>query len=823
VSSITQARNGSTQHKSNPRSPQPRVVWRMVAFLITIGLVLGLAWQPTATQAAPGISGRLCKDVYGLGSQPARKGLPSQADLDALGDLSLEYAPATEGLRNIELPYDDPREMLKVYGTNYKKYPLGSEKHLFARWNAYLRKNPGADFDQYLASFLGIHDNNARGNAFEKLLATELGLAGDDWYCQVRIGTGKGASRVDFLYRPTGEGIEAKAGSGYTPDQLQRYRANIDAGRMKGLIQVNGQAPDTATTNALQRTKLGSGVVRSTPIVTNRVGTTGPAPFAADPGQRSNSIAEDLANQAGRNQAQARQAASIFRQAGGEPEFGFQRPGGIDWSTLQLRYLSDGGGHDQQGVSYAFDAQRSPDPDQPSYGGPQAIDLSSDAFFTWLALPDNDFWVNLNPDTPDKIIDHTFAKTDAGRVLLEADMLLKQSHVDALNPEKTESGKDFWTAMKPNSQGDLCWPTFRVWISPKPAVVRQSGDELYILQAPLKVSAQRMEVHNMPGPDCSKDTPESILAYNFAMYQKYVVPAMEQQVNTAPQYNDLRRVYMARVAAAWIKARDRQHPAQYHKIINSGHVGRWPARTPWNPDDVYQSYLKDLRTVKYTFTWPGVHDGQPVTYTYRIFGGVDFGRMPRHPIGAAKFKREHPKLPQTTHLASVDLVNYNQPDPTLMDAPVPAADSRELLFLGGQPARRAAPSPSPTPSPTASPTASPTGRPTAQPPTTSAKPAPRPTPKPLPKPTRTAKPTKPHRTNPGPTQTPRPKPSSTTHAAGDGDTHTPAPQAPSTGAPYDPHGPGGLAATGGPGLMVGLIGLACMLAGAGVLVARKAR
>jgi len=43
-------------------------------------------------------------------------------------------------------------------------------------------------------------------------------------------------------------------------------------------------------------------------------------------------------------------------------------------------------------------------------------------FFIGLSLPNDSFWVNLRPDAEDNIIDDYLAKTDVGKVLLEADL-----------------------------------------------------------------------------------------------------------------------------------------------------------------------------------------------------------------------------------------------------------------------------------------------------------------------------------------------------------------------------------------------------------------
>ena len=47
-------------------------------------------------------------------------------------------------------------------------------------------------------------------------------------------------------------------------------------------------------------------------------------------------------------------------------------------------------------------------------------------FFVGITLPNESFWVNLRPDSPDNIIDPLVAQTEVGKVLLEADLQLKK-------------------------------------------------------------------------------------------------------------------------------------------------------------------------------------------------------------------------------------------------------------------------------------------------------------------------------------------------------------------------------------------------------------
>ena len=64
-------------------------------------------------------------------------------------------------------------------------------------------------------------------------------------------------------------------------------------------------------------------------------------------------------------------------------------------------------------------------------------------FFIGLALPNEKFWVNLRPDSPDNILDSDLEKTDIGRIFLEADLQLKKDTSSFTSPQ-TQEGKAYW-------------------------------------------------------------------------------------------------------------------------------------------------------------------------------------------------------------------------------------------------------------------------------------------------------------------------------------------------------------------------------------------
>jgi uncharacterized repeat protein (TIGR01451 family) len=112
-------------------------------------------------------------------------------------------------------------------------------------------------------------------------------------------------------------------------------------------------------------------------------------------------------------------------------------------------------------------------------------------------------------------------------------------------------------------------------------------------------------------------------------------------VNTSPSYAELRRVFLSRVAAEWVRARaDRATPLG--KIIDSGAIDPWAADPPWNPMDIFNQYLHAYRNPNYSYTRTFEQGGQTYTFTFQM-GGVDLTKTPRQNVSDADFKARWPK------------------------------------------------------------------------------------------------------------------------------------------------------------------------------------
>ncbi|MCV7243031.1 hypothetical protein H7J83_09780 [Mycobacterium mantenii] len=309
--------------------------------------------------------------------------------------------------------------------------------------------------------------------------------------------------------------------------------------------------------------------------------------------------------------------------------------GGVDFSTLQLRYISDTD-LNGNGVQYSFAANAQTGA-APSFGGNVNAYMASDSFFVWLALPTSSFTVNLNPNEPDRIIDAQFGRTDAGRILLEADYTMKQATAKLVDPA-TPDGRRFLDVL----QGAKCFSPQRKWIIPLPASVSTQGDSMYILDAPLDVKLEIEGPDLKPGIGCPAQD-AGITRQNDDLYRTMILPKIVDEVNHAPEYADLRRVYASRIAAEWYRQRSKTKATAYSKIVDSGNIDAWTSKEPFSPQELFTRYRKSFYEGDATYTW---QTGDRTTWKLTI-GGVDFTNIPMVNMTPKDFAKDHPTLPAT--------------------------------------------------------------------------------------------------------------------------------------------------------------------------------
>lgn len=615
--------------------------------------------------ATPALSARSkpepCPNVDG--SVPHLEDLPGlNGNLEVpppLGEQHHTYTYIHDQLAIPDVSEPTQEELDKVTGPK-KSYRPPTREWLLYRWKAYKGPLPWSEWVKTAVIPIG---NNAKGKAFENLVQRTLGLGKNrGWECQKPLKGGVSSRKYDFVYQVDGNtiAIEVKSGKPYENEQLAKDTKNLKLIPNLRIIYITAEEVSEGTLRKFQeagiihvrfpaegRSLSSDGKPLSTPWSPNPATTR----IMTPPGQKpaSGPLTEAIADSPGTPE-EAKEIARL--QAEVAAEAGIDDPselgpggdtGGIDFTTLELRYIADppDGKH---GLQYAFSVKPLKE-GQLSWGGLKFAQESSDAFFVWLALRPHRFWVNLHPDEPDRIIDPKLGRTDAGRILLEADLELKTTESKFIDP-RTKTGRSFWNRYWPlqsllDSSGRPPCLTYRLWIVPGQASVYETDNSLYILDAPLDV---KMEWHAPPRSgllaNCKPIADKKALE---EAYRAYILPKVKKEVNTAPEYTSLRRVYLSRVAAQWYRERSAKQATAFSPIIDSDDISPWTARTPWKPRDVFDRYVKSFEKGGSVVKITKKVSGGIMVYTLRL-GGVDFTTSPREAVPRTYFEQTQPNL-----------------------------------------------------------------------------------------------------------------------------------------------------------------------------------
>jgi hypothetical protein len=183
--------------------------------------------------------------------------------------------------------------------------------------------------------------------------------------------------------------------------------------------------------------------------------------------------------------------------------------GGIDFSSIQLNYISLPSDQNEKTFSYVLKAKKAEEGDK-IIDIEDAAELSLSAFFIGLTLPDSKFWVNLDPFEPDVITDDDLRNTDVGRIMLEADLQMKKDLCKYTNPCESEIGEEYWALVDKKSEElieecmrkhpneiedadnvlfEIAW---RLWIVPDKTDAYLTDGEVYIVDITLNVKSEQL-------------------------------------------------------------------------------------------------------------------------------------------------------------------------------------------------------------------------------------------------------------------------------------------------------------------------------------------
>lgn len=184
-------------------------------------------------------------------------------------------------------------------------------------------------------------------------------------------------------------------------------------------------------------------------------------------------------------------------------------------------------------------------------------------FLAALTIPEDQMWVNLSPNEPDRIIPDQFGQTEMGRDLLAQDYLLKQLSASLMYPEH-EVGKKFWERVNANvrAEGDVSLQNIpanimnKIWIVPAESKIYEHARGAFVVEARLKVMLEgeyvkeirdkRSEV-SMSGGEVLTDQ------FTSDILREVLLPAIEHEVNEGATFAPLRQIYHSMLLATWYK------------------------------------------------------------------------------------------------------------------------------------------------------------------------------------------------------------------------------------------------------------------------------
>ncbi len=329
--------------------------------------------------------------------------------------------------------------------------------------------------------------------------------------------------------------------------------------------------------------------------------------------------------------------------------------GGIDFSHVELRYLLEG--NTDEGGLLAAAVRGTPAGQEATAAPGSGSDLAWSSFLVWLSLPDDTFWVNLNPNEPDRIIDAELGQTNVGRIMLEGDLQLKKDTAQLTDP-RTDSGKLFWSELAncaPSDQGSDAARSSqlelsqRTWIVPGDVTVYADDNQIYVLDAPLDVKLES-EHAEVTGGDNAAQTSE-FQQCGEALLKRLVLPKLIENVNTASQYDELREVFYSRVVAEWYKDQRQRQDAFLGDLIDKGNVGALPSQPGWTPQATYNRYLKCIEPDEtehecgYNVTVETQTQEGNITRLEQhqyISGGIDLTSIPLKQVSLTELASEKP-------------------------------------------------------------------------------------------------------------------------------------------------------------------------------------
>ena len=203
--------------------------------------------------------------------------------------------------------------------------------------------------------------------------------------------------------------------------------------------------------------------------------------------------------------------------------------------------------------------------------GKQEFQTMMSYFFSSLAFPEDDLWVNLSAYESKRMIPQSLGRTKLGRDMLSQDCVLKKLCASLLHPS-TSIGKQYWAEFHsrvPSNSGSVsCFQ--KVWMQPEKATVyeKPAGKEEAELKGALKTPKEHSAAYVVEAKIkiyCEEDAiaaeaegATGILSMESRrahadLFRELVVPKISQEVNEGRNFSKMRQIYNSMILATWFK------------------------------------------------------------------------------------------------------------------------------------------------------------------------------------------------------------------------------------------------------------------------------
>ncbi len=239
-------------------------------------------------------------------------------------------------------------------------------------------------------------------------------------------------------------------------------------------------------------------------------------------------------------------------------------------------------------------------------------------FFIGISLPNDSFWVNLRPDSPENIIDPLLEKTEVGKILLEADVQLKKDTANSTSPQ-TPEGKEYWDKLYKKAgelfgSENITIPTLtRPWIVPGEIIIRETQAELqghqvtkspvapsaYIYKATLKVMLEQDYLKGSAVYNFKDERLKTLNEYSSQLIKELIIPKLTKDVNTSKRYASLRQVYYSLILAQWFKQKFYGKGGAYSWLIDKKNLNGLTSKESWSKTTYFNQYKTSFNQGEY--------------------------------------------------------------------------------------------------------------------------------------------------------------------------------------------------------------------------------